>query len=70
MSFCNDGKPVRMLLKGIAAEDLKILQGLNLLTSKPVLYVCNVAEGDAATGNAHSARLSPKWPPNRAPRPW
>jgi GTP-binding protein YchF len=48
------GKPVRMMLDGIAAEDLRILQGLNLLTSKPVLYVCNVAEADAATGNEHS----------------
>ena len=48
------GKPVRMMLDGIAAEDLKILQGLNLLTSKPVLYVCNVAEAEAATGNEHT----------------
>ena len=48
------GKPVRVLLDGIAAEDLRILQALNLLTSKPVLYVCNVAEEDAATGNAQS----------------
>ncbi|QPC91257.1 redox-regulated ATPase YchF [Mesorhizobium sp. INR15] len=48
------GKPTRILLKGIAAEDLRILQGLNLLTSHPVLYVCNVAEADAATGNAHT----------------
>ena len=38
----------------IAAEDLRILQGLNLLTSHPVLYVCNVAEADAATGNEHT----------------
>lgn len=48
------GKPTRILLKGIAPEDLRILQGLNLLTSHPVLYVCNVAEADAATGNEHS----------------
>ena len=48
------GKPTRILLKGIAAEDLRILQGLNLLTSHPVLYVCNVAEADAATGNEHT----------------
>ncbi|WP_421916653.1 redox-regulated ATPase YchF [Mesorhizobium sp.] len=48
------GKPTRVLLKGIAAEDLRILQGLNLLTSHPVLYVCNVAEADAATGNEHT----------------
>ena len=48
------GKPARILLKGIAAEDLRTLQGLNLLTSHPVLYVCNVAEKDAATGNEHT----------------
>ena len=48
------GKPARIMLKGIAAEDLRILQGLNLLTSHPVLYVCNVAEKDAATGNEHT----------------
>jgi len=48
------GKPARILLNGIAPEDLRILQGLNLLTSHPVLYVCNVAEADAATGNAHT----------------
>ncbi|RWA62968.1 redox-regulated ATPase YchF [Mesorhizobium sp. M1C.F.Ca.ET.193.01.1.1] len=48
------GKPTRFLLKGIAPEDLRILQGLNLLTSHPVLYVCNVAEADAATGNEHT----------------
>ncbi|RAZ89001.1 redox-regulated ATPase YchF [Mesorhizobium hawassense] len=48
------GKPTRFLLNGIAQEDLRILQGLNLLTSHPVLYVCNVAEADAATGNEHT----------------
>ncbi|GLQ79851.1 ribosome-binding ATPase YchF [Mesorhizobium huakuii] len=48
------GKPTRVLLKGISTEDLRILQGLNLLTSHPVLYVCNVAEADAATGNEHT----------------
>ena len=48
------GNPVRVMLKDIATEDLRILQGLNLLTSHPVLYVCNVAEKDAATGNEHT----------------
>jgi GTP-binding protein YchF len=48
------GKPTRILLNRIAPEDLRILQGLNLLTSHPVLYVCNVAEADAATGNEYS----------------
>lgn len=54
----HDSKPVRVLLKGISPEDLEILKGLNLLTSKPVLYVCNVAEGDAAKGNAHTAAVA------------
>jgi hypothetical protein len=31
---------------------------LQLMTTKPVLYVCNVEEASAATGNAHSARVS------------
>jgi GTP-binding protein YchF len=48
------GKPARLMLSGIAAEDLRMLQGLNLLTSKPVLYVCNVAEEDAVAGNEHT----------------
>jgi GTP-binding protein YchF len=30
---------------------------LQLMTSKPVLYVCNVEEASAATGNAHSAKV-------------
>jgi ribosome-binding ATPase len=30
---------------------------LGLMTTKPVLYVCNVEEGAAATGNAHSQRV-------------
>ena len=54
LALLQDGKPARLLLAGIASEDLMILQRLNLLTSKPVLYVCNVAEADAAGGNAHT----------------
>jgi ribosome-binding ATPase len=53
LALLQEGKPVRIMLDGIAAEDLKILLGLNLLTSHPVLYVCNVAEAEAASGNAH-----------------
>jgi len=54
LALLQESKPVRLMLDGIAAEDLAILKSLNLLTSKPVLYVCNVAEDEAATGNAHS----------------
>jgi ribosome-binding ATPase len=58
LKLLQEGKPVRLLLEGMDAEDLKILRSLNLLTSKPVLYVCNVAEGDAAEGNAHTKAVA------------
>jgi GTP-binding protein YchF len=49
------GKPARTALpKG--EEDAAAR--LQLMTTKPVLYVCNVEEGSAATGNAHSARVA------------
>ena len=57
LKLLQDGSPARLMLKGIGADELQILQGLNLLTSHPVLYVCNVAEADAATGNAHTATV-------------
>ncbi|MEL6947976.1 MAG: redox-regulated ATPase YchF, partial [Pseudomonadota bacterium] len=58
LDLLQNGKPVRHLLDGIAAEDLRILNGLQLLTSKPVLYVCNVAEEDASTGNAMAQKVA------------
>jgi GTP-binding protein YchF len=57
LALLQAGRPVRALLQGMSPEDLAILQGLNLLTSHPVLYVCNVAEADAAAGNAHTAAV-------------
>lgn len=44
-----DGKPARSL--DVDPEDEKAFKQLQLLTSKPLLYVCNVAEEEAATGN-------------------
>ena len=38
-------------------EEAKALQRAQLLTAKPVLYVCNVDEGDAAAGNALSEKV-------------
>ena len=35
-------------------EERKVVSDLNLLTDKPVLYVCNVDEANAVTGNAHT----------------
>ena len=47
-----EGKPARTV--EVDAEDAKIWAGLQLLTTKPVLFVCNVSEDEAATGNEHS----------------
>jgi GTP-binding protein YchF len=47
-----DGKPARALEGDLAPEDVPAWRRLHLLTQKPVLYVCNVSESDAATGNA------------------
>ena len=48
------------LTKPKDAEETKALQRAQLLTAKPVLYVCNVDEGDAAQGNALSAQVFEK----------
>ncbi|MCB2128249.1 MAG: redox-regulated ATPase YchF [Rhodobacteraceae bacterium] len=50
------GKPARSLT--IAEEDQKAWAMLQLLTSKPVLFVCNVEEASAAQGNSQSARVA------------
>jgi GTP-binding protein YchF len=50
------GKPARSV--ALDADHQKILQGLDLITAKPVLYVCNVEESSAATGNSRSARVA------------
>ena len=49
------GSPARTAIQPGQQEAAKRLQ---LMTSKPVLYVCNVEEAAAATGNAHSARVA------------
>jgi GTP-binding protein YchF len=49
------GRPARTA--AIPAGEEKAFAALNLMTSKPVLYVANVDEGSAATGNALSARV-------------
>jgi GTP-binding protein YchF len=50
------GRPARQA--SIAAEDRALFNQLQLLTAKPVLYVCNVEEAAAATGNAWSAKVA------------
>ena len=56
LELLRDSKPARMTQPRDAEEKLA-LERAQLLTAKPVLYVCNVDEGDAAEGNAHSARV-------------
>ncbi|MCE8006346.1 redox-regulated ATPase YchF [Aestuariivita sp.] len=51
-----DGKPARTV--EVDPEDAKAWGLLQLLTTKPVLYVCNVSEAEAAQGNAHSAAVA------------
>jgi ribosome-binding ATPase len=50
-----DGKPARLLVR--KAEEEKSFRMLGLLSAKPVLYVCNVEEASAATGNAFSKKV-------------
>lgn len=52
------GRPAR--LANVAEEDRRAFRSLNLLTSKRVLYVCNVDEASAATGNAYSKAVEEK----------
>jgi len=49
----SDGVPARRVA-GLSDDETRRLPQMQLLSAKPVLYVCNVAESDAATGNDHS----------------
>jgi GTP-binding protein YchF len=53
LELLREGKPAR--LAAVAEDERVIFNGLGLLTSKPVLYVANVDEASAATGNQYSA---------------
>jgi ribosome-binding ATPase len=50
-----EGKPAR--LAAVDEDERAAFRSLGLLTSKPVLYVCNVDEASAAAGNAYSAQV-------------
>ncbi len=50
------GRPARTV--AVAEERANAWNMLQLLTAKPVLYVCNVPEGDAAAGNGHSTAVA------------
>ena len=52
LALLRDGKPARLVER--KPEEEKLFHSLGLLTSMPVLYVCNVDEASAATGNDYS----------------
>jgi len=54
-----EGQPAR-LVEPADDEEARVLEQAQLLTSKPVLYVCNVDEDSAADGNDFSARVFAK----------
>jgi GTP-binding protein YchF len=52
----SDGRPARTVK--VAEDDARAWRLLQLLTAKPVLYVCNVQESAAAAGNEFSAKVA------------
>ncbi|MBK5263678.1 MAG: redox-regulated ATPase YchF [Alphaproteobacteria bacterium] len=59
LELLREGRPAR-LTHPKDVEEERLFAQAQLLTAKPVLYVCNVDEGSAATGNDHSARVFEK----------
>jgi GTP-binding protein YchF len=55
LALLREGRPARFVER--SAEEERAFQMLGLLTSKPVLYVCNVEEASADLGNDFSARV-------------
>jgi ribosome-binding ATPase len=55
LALLRDGKPARLVER--KPEEERAFHALGLLTSIPVLYVCNVEEAAAATGNAFSRQV-------------
>jgi GTP-binding protein YchF len=56
MTALEAGRPARTVQ--VAEDDRRAWRLLQLLTAKPVLFVCNVEEASAASGNAQSARVA------------
>ena len=52
LTLLGEGKPARYLK--VKDDQIRTFRGLQLLTSKPVLYVCNVDEASASSGNDYS----------------
>jgi GTP-binding protein YchF len=59
LELLREGKPAR-LTQPNGDDEERVFAQAQLLTAKPVLYVCNVAEEDAANGNALSEQVAAK----------
>ena len=59
LDLLREGKPARLTQPG-DDEEARLFAQAQLLTAKPVLYVCNVAEEDVATGNAMTEQVFAK----------
>jgi len=56
LTALREGRPARSVT--VASDERRAFQLLQLITAKPVLYVCNVDENSAAAGNEFSARVA------------
>lgn len=59
LELLREGKPARLTVPKDEEEE-RVLNQAQLLTTKPILYVCNVEEENAANGNAFSAKVFEK----------
>ena len=59
LDLLREGKPAR-LTEPNGEEEARLFAQAQLLTAKPVLYVCNVAEDEAADGNAMTEAVRAK----------
>jgi GTP-binding protein YchF len=58
IALLSEGKPARLVERKDDEEDA--FRALGLITAKPVMYVCNVEESSAATGNGFSKKVEDK----------
>ena len=68
VTLLREGKPAR--LAELSPEERGPYSQLGLMTAKPVLYVCNVEEASAATGNEYSKQGRRPGPRRKAPARW
>jgi ribosome-binding ATPase len=59
LDLLREGKPARLVTTD-DPEEARLFDQAQLITAKPVLYVCNVEEASAANGNAFSVRVFEK----------